>query len=361
MKKPTIPNVRSRTLPSGKTTYFLDYVDIVTDERKRLTVGSRKADAQKKAKEIYDTMMARFVGEPETLRSETTIDDLVASFFRSREGRNSQRTIRRYQIFASHFQEFMANHFSKVKRASEIRRVYLEELLSHLAKVGQEPRTLNAELNFLKMLFKYGIEENFVLDSPAQRIKPFRETKKAEAVRFWSEDEVRAILATVRPHWKSIFEFLYQTGLRKGELIHLTWDDVTLTGKQPALRVQAKDDWVTKTISRRVVPLSSRAIEILSGLKKSPKHNRVFSGSEGGFIHPDKIYNELKLALKKLGLEGDVHQWRHTFASHLVMKGVGLETVSKLLGHASIEMTMKYAHLAPAHLQTAVNELPDLS
>lgn len=79
----------------------------------------------------------------------------------------------------------------------------------------------------------------------------------------------------------------------------------------------------------------------------------------GGKIHRDKIYRCLQSALKKIGLQGNVHKFRHTFASHLVMKGVGIETVSKLLGHSSIEMTMKYAHLAPDHLRKAVDLLID--
>jgi len=112
-----------------------------------------------------------------------------------------------------------------------------------------------------------------------------------------------------------------------------------------------------KTLKRRIVPLNSRAVEIIRRQSHSKKHNYVFKAPEGGQIHPDKIYRELKRALQVLNLDGDVHQWRHTFASHLVMSGVDIATVSKLLGHHSIEMTMKYSHLAPDHLQAAVNQL----
>jgi integrase len=357
MNKPTMPNIRSRKLPSGKTTYYLDYVDIRTGKRKRSTVGPRKRDAQEKAKEIYDEMMGAFIGAPEQRFFEMSVADVVESFFRSRQGRNADRTISRYRILARHFTDYMKSNFPTVLLANEVQRVYIEELLTSLQEAGQEPVTLNATLAFLKMLFKFAVDEGYVAANPAQRIVPFRETKKSEAVKFWTEDEVERILDKVKPWWRDAFEFLYQTGLRKGELMNLTWDDVQLKGNPPGITVQAKEDWATKTLKKRVVPLSARAIEILQRQKKSKKHKYVFTGAEGNKIHADRIYNALKQALKQLNLEGDVHQFRHTFASHLVMRGAGIETVSKLLGHSSIEMTMKYAHLAQDHLQTAVNLL----
>ncbi|MBL0061245.1 MAG: site-specific integrase [bacterium] len=143
---------------------------------------------------------------------------------------------------------------------------------------------------------------------------------------------------------------MYHTGLRKGELSNLTWDDVDLDHDPPSIAIQAKDDWTTKTLKRRIVPLNTRAAEIIKRQARSKKHNYVFKAPEGGQIHPDKIYRELKRALAVLNLEGDVHQWRHTFASHLVMSGVDIATVSKLLGHHSIEKSHEIPPLAPGPL-----------
>jgi site-specific recombinase XerD len=67
-----------------------------------------------------------------------------------------------------------------------------------------------------------------------------------------------------------------------------------------------------------------------------------------------------RTALKKAGISGACfHTLRHTFASHLVMAGVDIATVSKLMGHKSIEMTMRYSHLSPSHLSIAVTLLAD--
>ena len=89
MNKPTMPNIRSRKLPSGKTTYFLDYFDVRNGKRARSTIGPRNRDAQEKAKELYDEMMAAFIGAPEQRFFEMSITDLVENFFRSRQSRKA--------------------------------------------------------------------------------------------------------------------------------------------------------------------------------------------------------------------------------------------------------------------------------
>lgn len=354
MKTPEMPNVRHRINPSGDRVYFIDYFDVRTDKRVRETVGPRKADAQKRASYIYQQMMARYVGEPEKPVGEITISELVDTYFRSKEGRTSQATIKRYRIFARHFLDFMTKSFPKVKQIRSVNKIYVEEHLEALRKKGYEPKTLNGQLHFVKALFKFAVDDNLLTENPAQKIKPYRETKPAAAVSFWQKDEVRKILAEVKPVYRDAFEFLYHTGLRKGELINLTWSDVDLSGKSPVIKIQSKKDWDPKTLKRRIVPLNARATELIRRQKHSKTSQYVFTAPEGGQIHRDRIYHDLKRALDVLGLEGDVHKWRHTFASHLVMAGVGLETVSKLLGHQTIEMTMKYSHLAPEHLQKAV-------
>ena len=74
------------------------------------------------------------------------------------------------------------------------------------------------------------------------------------------------------------------------------------------------------------------------------------------------FWNNLHKAYEKAEIEGaTVHTLRHTFASHLVMQGVDLYTVSKLLGHSEIQTTQIYAHLAPDHLRAAITNLPDFS
>jgi integrase len=129
-----------------------------------------------------------------------------------------------------------------------------------------------------------------------------------------------------------------------------------LEGDNPSIAIVSSGSWKTKTGESRVIPLNKTALEIIKNQKGKNKEY-VFTSKFGSKIHPDKPYHSLKTALKNLGLKGDVHKLRHTFASRLVMKGRSLYEVQKLLGHKDIKTTMIYAHLSPDYLKESVKVL----
>lgn len=356
IKKPEMPNIRERNYGSGKKIYFLDYFDPWENKRKRLVVGSRIAYARQKASQLYSEMMDRWTGVPTIVNSDISIDSLLNSFFMFKENRSRQSTIVRYRIYERHFIKFMAESFPKVENVSGIKKAYLEEHLAEMFRKGKAPQTVNGQLKFLRAIFNFAVDEGYIRDNPARKIKYFP-LPKDNSVEYWTKAEVDLILDNVNHHFKDHFKFIYHTGMRKGELLNLTWEDVNLRGENSSIIIQAKDGWSTKTNTKRVIPLNSEAIAILKRQKKQSNHNYVFSAVRGGKIHKNQLYDVLQKTLKKLRLDGDIHKFRHTFASHLVMKGVGFETVSKLLGHSSVETTQRYAHLAPDHLFTAINKL----
>jgi integrase len=142
------------------------------------------------------------------------------------------------------------------------------------------------------------------------------------------------------------------TGLRRGELFGLLWDDVNLTAKLLIVRGDG-----TKSGQTRVVNLNSEAVEILRAWKPAPvtRDALVFPGRDGE-------RDDLKTAWQRLLKAADItrfrfHDLRHTFASKLVMAGVDLNTVRELLGHSDLKMTIRYAHLAPAVKASAVERL----
>jgi integrase len=144
------------------------------------------------------------------------------------------------------------------------------------------------------------------------------------------------------------------TGLRRSEALGLTWDEVVLT-RDPRLTVKAA---MSKTSKTRHIPLNKTAVDILKRWRKQ-------EGSEGPvFKHPatGERLNKAHRAWKKLMKDAEIedfrfHDLRHDFASQLVMKGQPLYVVKELLGHGSIEMTERYAHLAEDAKAKAVEVL----
>ena len=142
-----------------------------------------------------------------------------------------------------------------------------------------------------------------------------------------------------------------------GEVFALTWQDVDLRNKIIYIRNPKNDE-------ARQAYLTPNLVEVFNSLSKEKKRGLIFPDNNGNKMH--QLSNTFDRAVIKLGLNDGVtdrlnrivpHTLRHTFASWLVMNGTPLFEVSKLLRHASIQMTERYAHLAPDHLQNAIANL----
>jgi len=164
--------------------------------------------------------------------------------------------------------------------------------------------------------------------------------------------------------WRTMLVVALRTGMRQGELMALHWEDVDLGGARIIVKCSAYKNragtWVigpTKTGKIREVPLSGLALQALT----AHQHQRgplVFCASDGRMFRRNETYAPLNRALARAGLRSiGWHCLRHTFASHLVMRGARLKAVQELLGHANILMTMRYSHLAPEVSRDAVRLL----
>ncbi len=143
------------------------------------------------------------------------------------------------------------------------------------------------------------------------------------------------------------------SGLRRGELLALTWGDVDLVGARLTVRGAT-----AKSGRTRYLPLNSDARDVLAAWnpREATAADLVFPGPTGARM------TSLKTAWGKVATAAGLkaftfHDLRHTFASKLVQAGVDLNTVRELLGHADIKMTLRYSHLAPEHRAAAVAKL----
>jgi integrase len=147
-----------------------------------------------------------------------------------------------------------------------------------------------------------------------------------------------------------------RTGLRIGELRALRWQDVDLVAGKLLVRKAAAKQIVGSPKSRR-----SRDVELGREVRDALKAHRhlrgelVFCHATGRMLTENECKHPLWRACRRARLRIiGWHTLRHTFASHLVMRGAPLKAVQELLGHADIRMTMRYSHLSPSVRRDAV-------
>lgn len=145
------------------------------------------------------------------------------------------------------------------------------------------------------------------------------------------------------------------TGLRWGELLGLTWEDVDL--KQGTLLIHSTIGHRTKGGKIRLIPMNTAVRELFRRIPKTD--GAIFTGERGGWKKGAFVGRILKKAIKGCGLDPKLHfhSLRHTFASVLVKEGVSIYRVQRLLGHSSPRVTEIYAHLGTSELSGSVEKL----
>ncbi len=147
-------------------------------------------------------------------------------------------------------------------------------------------------------------------------------------------------------HLSPIVLLAMNTGLRRGELLALDWNDINLPARLLTVRPEN-----AKSGKQRHVPLNAETLGVLQRWSAQ-------TGGVGSVFGVASIKSSWETLLAASKIENfRFHDLRHHFASKLVMAGVDLNTVRELLGHADLSMTLRYAHLAPEHLAAAVEKL----
>ena len=211
-----------------------------------------------------------------------------------------------------------------------------------------KPATVNRALARLKSMFNRAIDwGKFNGANPVKSVKFFLEDNKR--TRYLEQEEVVKFLKYCVGNIKPIAIVALNTGMRKSEILNLKWNDIDFKrGIIYLLR--------TKNNEKREIPMNDAVITALIKVKKNPESQYIFCGKNGKPFQ--NIRKSFFTALKNAGIINfRFHDLRHTFASQLVMSGVDLNTVRELLGHKSLEMTLRYSHLSPDHKKRAVDIL----
>jgi len=233
------------------------------------------------------------------------------------------------------------------------------ERLNTPATRSGKPRALatwNNELAVISSMFKYAKKAKLIPANPfkEEEAESLKEKHNKARLRFLTEEEVPLFLEACSDRLRPLVETALFTGLRRGELFGLTWDMV----RQGKIRLPG---WLTKNGEPRTIPINERLLPVFAALRQRHQLKSKYVLCQENGQKVGDIRTAFQGACRRAGIDDfHFHDLRHTFASHLVMKGVPLKVVQVLLGHKDIKTTMRYAHLAPGYLEAGVNCLNDL-
>lgn len=224
------------------------------------------------------------------------------------------------------------------------------------------PHTVNIEIRTLKAFFNEAVRGNYI------RSNPVKDVALAECVdgptKMLSIEDYKRIIREARMRYSDfqkdsfvalLLAYIY-TGARKEELLNLIPDQIDFQNN--TIHIYSHDNYKTKTGRSRFVKLHTKVIEEIKKLKKYP--NFVFY-SETGKPYKHHFYRKFKRIVKDLNIGWvTVHHLRHSLASYLAKLGVSFTTIAQILGHRSINTTLKfYQHTTSRECANAIDLIPD--
>jgi integrase len=230
---------------------------------------------------------------------------------------------------------------------------------------GMAAKTVYTELTIVRQWLNFAVTRRMLTMNPVAGTKLVK--PKPGPRDYWREEQLDAILNAAKGPYKAAYLLMAETGMRVGEVIHLTWDDLLLDGRNPVAHIRPKEvepgvkPWRPKNGEQRAVQLSPRAVAVLRNL---PRRRRwVIDRMNGTKATATKPANDrhilayLKTVLEKLGLEGTSHKFRHSFCTIAVLAGVDFFTLRRWVGHIDEEALKIYVHIADEQAQLSMRQL----
>jgi integrase len=198
----------------------------------------------------------------------------------------------------------------------------------------------------LSGLFREARKSELVKENPVALVK--KPKMENEIVRYLDPEEESRLLAFAPEPFRSAILVSIHSGLREGELAALTWNDVRFNEQSIVVRH-------SKNGSFRVIPMSKTLYRTLEAMPRHVASSYVFTNTNTSGPYGRFNNTVWRATLRRAGIKNfRWHDLRHTFGSRLAQAGEPLLAIRDLMGHKQIQVTMRYAHLAPSNLRTAV-------
>jgi tyrosine recombinase XerC len=269
----------------------------------------------------------------------------------------SAKTVTTYSIALQQFMEYFNEEYSEEPKLVLIDNEDIRPFLGWLHDKGLDKNSLRLKISAIKSFFKYCQKKKLIENNPAASISTPKLSKKLPS--FLTPEEVGLLLAqfdgTTLNGARNIalIELLYSSGLRISEALNLIINDIN--HKTALVKVLGKGN------KERIIPVGKLALEAIRNyMKFRPIFNNefrdlLFLTDDGKKINPATAYRIIHNAMGKISeiSHKSPHVLRHSFATHLLDNGADIQSVSEMLGHASLSTTQVYTHVSVERLKEA--------
>jgi integrase len=338
-----------------KNTWWIDFMFNYERHRKRSPENSRTGAL------AYEATLRQKIarGEPidkvaHETQQEETFEQFARKWFEDYvvpNNKYSEQRTKKYLLNA-----FLIPFFGKMQIA-QITTHDIERYKAYEGRNGVTSKTLKNRLTVLSKCLTTAYEWLEIGTQPPKIKWPKCAPSRTD---YLSPEECELLLSHADGIAYEMTFTALRTGMRQGELKGLQWSSIDWQNQSLAVR-HSRCDYrkalgSPKSNRERHIPLDVDVYEMLHNRKKNTGY--VFIDTDKEPFDDKRLNRRLSAICKKAGLRKITwHILRHTFASHLAMKGVPLTTVQMLLGHSNITTTMRYAHVAPSTLRTAIEML----
>jgi integrase len=339
-----------RVRPNGKKTFRIEY-----GRNLRATIGDANIITAQQARDKAIQILADKKNgiKPARAASIPTLERFLTNSYEKvaiREQKTGQETMARIRFGFADWMNLRLDQIT-IKAADDWRAGRL--------KFGKTNSTVNRDFAAIKAVLNRAVSWGVIESNPIAKLKPLKVDKQG-VIRYLSEDEDHRLRAALEhtdpraPYLKPLVLVDLNTGLRKGELLNLKWNDVDLD--QRNIRVLGSG---AKTSQTRHVHLNSEAFGVLSEMVDDCESNDyVFKNPQtGGRLGHFRRSWEGLMKNADIKEKFRVQDMRHDFCSQHAMSGTPLNDIRQMAGHADFATTLRYAHLSPDHQKATVERL----
>lgn len=269
----------------------------------------------------------------------------------------SEDTVRSYRGDLKQFMNFLRENQLPML-VNEIKASHVTSFMRNLRRQGRSTTTVYRKLNCLRSLFKYLLTQEIIDKSPTNAVEA---PKVAETLPVYlTDDEITRLMNTVNlaRHYfarrdRALIKLLLTTGIRRCELLRLTWEHVDFKHKILTIRFgKGKKD--------RIIPLRDEVLKDLWDYLQTrlPLYNKaMFLSRQSGPISKDSVSKIIRRYVQAAGITKHVtaHTLRHSFCTHLINQGVNVAVAQDIMGHDDITTTRKYTHTNDSQRRSAID------